>query len=54
MKFATNNKTCNNLNIGYDDKTVEQNSLAYKLMINWKKRTEHITPKLSSVCYALP
>jgi hypothetical protein len=24
MKFATNNKTCINLNIGYDDKTTEE------------------------------
>jgi hypothetical protein len=33
MKFATNNKACINLNIGYDDKTIEEvqttNSLGF-------------------------
>jgi hypothetical protein len=33
MKSCTNNKTCVNLNIGYDNKTNEEVFLAYKLTI---------------------
>jgi hypothetical protein len=43
MKFATNSKTCINLNIGYDNKTIEE-VLTTKFLglqidnnLNWKK-----------------
>jgi hypothetical protein len=56
MKFATNEKTCINLNIGYDNKTVEE-VLTAKFLglqidnnLNWKKHRAQppITSSLNS------
>jgi hypothetical protein len=59
MKFSANNKTCINLNVGYDTKTIEE-VLTTKFLglqisnnLNWKKHTEYIIPKLSSACFAM-
>jgi hypothetical protein len=59
MKFATNNKTSINFNIGYDDKTIEEVltakflGLQFDNNLNWKEYIEYITPKLSSACFAI-
>jgi hypothetical protein len=56
--FATNNITCTNLNIGYDNKTTEE-VLKTKFLglqtdnLHWKKHIEYIIPKLSSACFAM-
>jgi hypothetical protein len=59
MKFATNNKTSINCNIGYGNKTTEE-VLTTKFLglqidnnLNWKKHIEYIIPKLSSACFAI-
>jgi hypothetical protein len=57
MKFSTNNKTCVNLNIGYDDKTIEEIETAkipgpqIDNNQNWKTLIQCIIPKLSSTCF---
>jgi hypothetical protein len=56
MQFSDgycNNKTCINLNMGYDNKTVEEAGTTKFLglqndNLNWKKHIEYIILKLSS------
>jgi hypothetical protein len=59
MKFATMNKTCPSLNIGFDNKLIEEVE-ANKFLglqtdnnLNWKKHIKYIIPKLSSACFAM-
>jgi hypothetical protein len=57
MKFCTNNKTCVNLNIGYDDKSVEEVETTKFLCLqidsnlNWKAHIHFIICRLSSACF---
>jgi hypothetical protein len=50
MNSCTNSKTCINLNIGYDDKAMEEVETTKFLGLqidsnfNWKKHTENIIP----------
>jgi hypothetical protein len=59
MKFCTNNKTCVNLNMGFDDKTIEEVEttkflgLQIDSSLNWKTHIQYIIPKLSSACFAM-
>jgi hypothetical protein len=59
MKFCINNKTWVNLNIGYDDKTIEEVETTKFLglqidnNLKWKKHIQYIIPKLSSACFAM-
>jgi hypothetical protein len=59
MKFCTNNKTCVNLNMGFDDKTIEEVEttkflgLQIDSNLNWKTHIQYIIPKLSSACFAM-
>jgi hypothetical protein len=59
VKFATNKKTCINLNIGYDNRTIEEASTAKFLglqiynNLNWRKHIEYIFPKINSACFAM-
>lgn len=54
LKFYTNNKTCVNLNIGFDDKTIQEVEttefcgLQIDSNLNWKTHVQYISPKLSS------
>jgi hypothetical protein len=59
MKFAANNKTCSNLNIGCDNKIIEE-VLTTKFLgiqidnnLNWKKHIEHIILNLNSAFFAM-
>jgi hypothetical protein len=59
IKSATKNKTCSSLNIGFDNKLIEE-AEANKFLglqidnnLNWKKHVEYIIPKLSSACFAM-
>jgi hypothetical protein len=59
MKFTSNNKTCINLNTGYDNKRIKE-VLTTKFLglqidnnLNWKKHIEYVNPKLSSACFAV-
>jgi hypothetical protein len=52
MKFAANNKTYTNLNIGYDKTTEEVGTTKFLGLqidnnLNLKKHTEYIIPKLN-------
>jgi hypothetical protein len=59
MKCCTNNKTCVNLNIGYDDKTIEEVEttrflgLQTNSNLNWKMHIQYTMPKQSSACFAM-
>jgi hypothetical protein len=59
IKFCTNNKTCVNLNMGFDDKTIEEVEttkflgLQIDSNLNWKTHIQYIIPKLSSACFAM-
>jgi hypothetical protein len=59
MKLCTNNKTCVNINVGYNDKTIEKIETAqfYVLQIknnlNWKTHSQYSICKLSSPCCAM-
>jgi hypothetical protein len=54
MKLCTNNKNCVNLNMGFDDKTIEEVEttkflgLQIDSNLNWKTHIQYIIPKLSS------
>jgi hypothetical protein len=59
IKFAIKNNTCPSLNIGFDNKLIEEVE-ANKFLglqidnnLNWKKHIEYIIPKLSSACFAM-
>jgi hypothetical protein len=59
LKFATNNKTRINLNIGYDNKIIIE-ILTTKFLglqidnnLNLKKHIEYVIPKPSSACFAV-
>jgi hypothetical protein len=51
--------TCINLNIGYDNKTIEEVGITKFLCLqidnnlHWKKNIGYIIPKLSSACFAM-
>jgi hypothetical protein len=53
MKFATKNKTCPSLNLGFDNKLIEEveankfRGLQIDKNLNWKKHIEYIIPKPS-------
>jgi hypothetical protein len=59
IKFATKNKTCPSLNIGSDNKLIEEVEANKFLGLqidnnsNWKKHIEYTIPKLSSACFAM-
>jgi hypothetical protein len=58
MKFATKNKTCLSLNIGFDSKLIEVEAnkflgLQIDSHLNWKKHNEYIISKFSSACFAM-
>jgi hypothetical protein len=59
IKFCTNNRTCVNQNIGYNDKTTEEvettNFLGLQIdnNLNWKTCVQYTMPKWSSVCSAV-
>jgi hypothetical protein len=59
MKICANNKTCINLNVGFDDQTIEDVGtikfldLQIDINLNWKTHIVHIIPKLSSACFAM-
>lgn len=56
MKFATNNKTSINFNMGYDNKTIEVRTTKLHGLqndSNWKKHAEYIIPTLSLACSAM-
>jgi hypothetical protein len=54
-----NNKTCVNLNIGYDVKTIEEVEITKFLgpqidsNLKWKTYIQYITHELSSACYLM-
>jgi hypothetical protein len=55
-----NNKTCYNLNIGYDDKKSVEDAETTTFLglqidnnLNWKAHIQYIMPKLSSACFAM-
>jgi hypothetical protein len=53
MELSTNNKTCINLNIGYDNKTIEEIERTKFTGLqtdnfNWKKHIEYTILKLRS------
>jgi hypothetical protein len=59
MQFAIKNNTCPSLNIGSDNKLIEEVE-ANKFLglqidnnLNWEKHIEYIIPKLSSACFAM-
>jgi hypothetical protein len=51
MKFCTNNRTCVNLNTGYDDKTIEEGittkflGLQIDSNLDWKAHIQYIILK---------
>jgi hypothetical protein len=59
MKFFTSNKTFVNLNIEYDNKTIEEVETAKFLglqidnNLNWKTHIQYVIPKLSSACFTM-
>jgi hypothetical protein len=59
MKFCTNNKTFFNLNMGYDEKSVEKVEttkfldLHIESNLNWKAHVQYTMPKLSSAWFAM-
>jgi hypothetical protein len=60
MKFATNNKTYINLNVGYDNKTIGEILTTWLDLqidnwpnLNWRKHIAYIISKLSSSCFAM-
>jgi hypothetical protein len=57
--LSTKNNTCPSLNIGFDNKLIEE-AEANKFLglqidnnLNWKKHNEYIIPKLSSACFTM-
>jgi hypothetical protein len=58
MKFVANNKTYINLNICYDNKTIEGVSTKFFGLqidnnLKWKKHIEYIIPRRSLACFAM-
>jgi hypothetical protein len=59
IKFITKNSPQYPLNIGYNDKYIEEAvnrkllGLQTDINLNWKNHTNQLVPKLSGACYAV-
>jgi hypothetical protein len=59
MKFITENSSQYPLNIGYNDKYIEESvntkflGLQIDNHLNWKNHIDQLVPELSSACYAV-